>query len=205
MWVDVLYGSRARGDADASSDRDILELRDTAHREIGVYAWEDLERMATEGSLFVQHLRRESKVLNGDRPGRQRWHDILRSTSSNYAWTERDLSSFRQVALDVKEALQRGDSPVWYEASVTARLVRHAAILACHLSGSANFTRFECVRQAAEAYSIPVPANPFESLYQQISRPNIDPISVDDVNSWVDFGQRLVDAMSRGEPEVGTP
>ena len=72
----ALFGSAARGDNDVFSDRDLLMVSDddTALREMRAkyesigwsctaYSWDRLQRAADEGSLFVQHLKQESRVL----------------------------------------------------------------------------------------------------------------------------------------------
>ena len=72
----ALFGSAARGDSDIFSDRDLLVVSDddTALREMRAkyeafgwsctaYSWSRLQRAADDGSLFVQHLKQESRVL----------------------------------------------------------------------------------------------------------------------------------------------
>ena len=73
----ALFGSAARGDCDAFSDWDLLvvsddeatlrELRgryDATGWSCTAYSWNRLERAADQGSLFVQHLKQESKILS---------------------------------------------------------------------------------------------------------------------------------------------
>ena len=70
----ALFGSRVRGDSDASSDADLLLLTDRmVHRErndfvslgfsVSAFTWTQFERMAQKGALFLQHLKQESLVL----------------------------------------------------------------------------------------------------------------------------------------------
>lgn len=71
----AVFGSVARGDYDSISDRDVLLVSDqsTNLRDIRdnfetfgwsctVYSWKRLETAASRGSLFVQHLKQESKI-----------------------------------------------------------------------------------------------------------------------------------------------
>jgi hypothetical protein len=70
------FGSAARGDSDSFSDRDILLLcrrtRDARAASLSLkargwsptlYTWNRLDRAAASGSLFVQHLKTEARVL----------------------------------------------------------------------------------------------------------------------------------------------
>ena len=72
----VLFGSAARGDHDLFSDRDLLIVMDDqvalkslkAHYDtIGwsctAYSWSRLQHAANQGSLFVQHLKQEAKII----------------------------------------------------------------------------------------------------------------------------------------------
>ena len=72
----ALFGSAARGDNDAFSDSDLLIVSDdrTVLKELKAkhdmqgwsstaYSWKRLQRAADRGSLFVQHLKQESKTI----------------------------------------------------------------------------------------------------------------------------------------------
>ena len=73
----AIFGSAARGDNDIFSDRDLLIVSDdeialremkSKYDSVGwsctAYSWSRLERAADQGSLFVQHLKQESKILS---------------------------------------------------------------------------------------------------------------------------------------------
>ena len=73
----AIFGSAARGDNDIFSDRDLLIISDdeTSLREMKskygsvgwsctAYSWTRLQHAADQGSLFVQHLKQESKILS---------------------------------------------------------------------------------------------------------------------------------------------
>lgn len=90
--AEVLFGSAARGDADALSDRDVLIVDDNIKRltersaelqaqgaSVASYTFAKLAALADKGALFVQHLKLEglitrdeggrlSRLLNGFRP-----------------------------------------------------------------------------------------------------------------------------------------
>ena len=72
----AVFGSAARGDNDLFSDRDLLVVSDGGPRlremksaceaagwSCTAYSWGRLQRASDQGSLFVQHLKQESKVL----------------------------------------------------------------------------------------------------------------------------------------------
>src|SRR5215510_14420602 len=68
-----LYGSHARGDVDANSDRDVLVVGSASRDEVlelgdlnpnpsvSQYEWSEIEGMAEYGSLFLHHLRLEGR------------------------------------------------------------------------------------------------------------------------------------------------
>lgn len=71
----ALYGSRVRGDHDLLSDEDVLligseEVRATASDQLrsegmspSFYTWEQFYGLVGKGSLFVQHLKQESRIV----------------------------------------------------------------------------------------------------------------------------------------------
>lgn len=71
----AVFGSRARGDADSCSDKDLLVVGGPTREpiehalsgrgwEVSGWSWEELASLAADGSLFVLHLSRESRVLH---------------------------------------------------------------------------------------------------------------------------------------------
>ncbi len=80
--AEALFGSAARGDADALSDRDVLIVDDdlevlvarSAELEaqgasVAPYTFAKLSALATQGALFLQHLKLEAQVIR-DKGGR---------------------------------------------------------------------------------------------------------------------------------------
>ena len=77
----ILFGSAARGEADADSDLDVLVIKDTpepfvqrletmarlcpsgVHADILVYTPEELQRMIEDGNPFVLRALKEGRVL----------------------------------------------------------------------------------------------------------------------------------------------
>lgn len=152
-----LYGSHARGDADESSDVDILTVGAPAPRwvfdelrvspndkkvAISVYSVAEFERMVAYGSLFLQHIRAEGRYLGGE-------NDCsLRETlgaMGPYQRASRDVKSFRQSIWEAVESVTSCDGSLLYEASVLATIARHCSILGCYVVGQPRFGRVEPV------------------------------------------------------------
>jgi hypothetical protein len=74
----AIFGSVARGDNDAFSDRDILVISEkpTTQRNIkaihengfspSIYTWNELESLSRHNALFLLHLKLESKIIKDD-------------------------------------------------------------------------------------------------------------------------------------------
>jgi uncharacterized protein len=77
----ILFGSAARGEADADSDLDVLVIKETpepfvqrletmarlcppgVHADILVYTPEELQRMVEDGNPFILHALEEGRVI----------------------------------------------------------------------------------------------------------------------------------------------
>ena len=146
-----LYGSRARGDADEMSDTDVLVIGDAPPvpgfvSELGLveastsfYSWQEVVAMWQYGSLFLQHLRDEGRLVRawGSNPGRFR---NLLATLPSFSRARQDLTVFRYAVAEAEESLREGGWPD-VELSILATVARHAAILACHCIGQPRFGR----------------------------------------------------------------
>lgn len=193
-YVVLLYGSAARGDADDLSDRDILRVDDSAHVSDCAYSWDDLHKMHAYGSLFLQHLKLEAKVLDSDPLGAARWAELMK-TLPPYDRCIQDLSAFSLVASDIEDALRVGDSALQYESAVAARLVRHLSILMCYIAKSPNFTRYGCVNAASSEYGLMTPEIlTFRELYSALNQPKHFDSTAACVLEWVRFARSLISA-----------
>lgn len=199
-FVKLLYGSRARGEADSLSDTDILMVGDDG--DAADYSWSDIGQLREYGSLFLWHLHLEARVLDADEAGRARWE---RATSDlpPYGRVADDLEAFRTVLDDVARSLRNGDTGSDFEGAVLARTIRHAAILACYLVGEPNFSRYGAVARATEIFEIHTPrVGRFEELYDLVLRPGAasDPDGAM-LSDWVQVGAALVSKMRSYEGE----
>jgi hypothetical protein len=140
-----LFGSHARGDSDELSDVDVLiagsgdpslEL-DVAPDKISTitFSWKELEHMASYGSLFLHHVRREGRAL-----GQSPRLDALLSMLPEYQRAAVEVTCFDRVLVDVRRAMERDHSPT-FELGVLGTTLRHACILGCYLRGDPAYGR----------------------------------------------------------------
>ena len=119
----AIFGSAARGDNDAFSDRDLLIVSEdeTTLREMKAkydsvgwsctaYSWGRLQRAADQGSLFVQHLKQESKVLTD--PSDRLAHLLAQySTKTSY---KREWDGAASLVGNLMQHLPQCDAgPMW--------------------------------------------------------------------------------------------
>ena len=166
-WAVWLYGSVSRGDADASSDIDLLVLGDMDDRDLqnlvarnpllkqqvesGAdlapirFSWDEAEQMASYGSLFFHHVRSEGQMLEACDNGRSTG---LLDQLCPYQRGQAEMKCFRTVLVDVARALGRDHSPA-FELSVIATALRHAFILGCYVQREPTFGRVTPFHQLA--------------------------------------------------------
>lgn len=176
VWM---YGSFARDDADEFSDLDILvvgrddgslvdTVREGVHESqyvaVSNYSWQELEDMASYGSLFLHHLRLEGRPLVESKSCEGDLGSLLRQLGP-YTRVLSDLSAFKAVLADVEESLPIGDV-VTFELSVLATVTRHASILGCWVLGTPCFSRTVPVERFANlAMRDPRTLDSFGDLY----------------------------------------
>lgn len=175
-----LYGSHARGDADADSDVDLFMASDESipfpdieaetrplhwGGSVSRYSWSEVEGMAANGSLFLQHLRLEGRPLYESSNQRGRLAAIL-SRMDGYHLADRDLRGFRAVLEDVAQSLRSG-GPEIFELSVLGTVLRHASILGCWLLRRPSFGRIRPVAQLVTSTGLaPGISSGFPDLYR---------------------------------------
>jgi hypothetical protein len=151
----LLYGSHARGDADAISDVDVIVVAPRQSEAVDIspllpqsckgilhvsnYTWTEMEAMSLYGSLFLHHIATEAKGLRYEGNGRERLAELLRDLC-RYRHPERDLIAFRTTISDAKKGLDLGLPPS-FELAVVGGVARHASVLACYLAGTPTFGR----------------------------------------------------------------
>ena len=119
----AIFGSAARGDNDMFSDRDLLIVSDddgtlremkAKYDSVGwsstAYSWSRLQRASDQGSLFVQHLKQESKILSD--PSDRLAHLLAKySTKASY---KRESNGAASLVGTLMQHLPRCDAgPMW--------------------------------------------------------------------------------------------
>ena len=163
-FVEVLYGSQARGNTDKLSDVDVLQVGDgdlpapplaEPHRlSVSRYSWEEFQHMRDNGSPFLVHLQTEGRVVGGNRAGISLYRSLMQYLP-RYKHVTRDTDAFQLALIDAEDALLHQDSSPEFEAAAIATVVRHASILGCYLMDSPQFGRYEPTRKFCEARRLP--------------------------------------------------
>lgn len=175
-----LYGSHARGDSDADSDLDLFVASDepfllpvieteswlqNERASISRYSWSEVEGMAGYGSLFLQHLHLEGRLLYEGSQVQGRLGTIL-SKMGDYRLAQRDIRGFQAVVKDVERSLEIEGCEI-FETSVIATVIRHASILGCWLLGRPSFSRTEPVARLVSLAGLSTAiSDGFQDLYR---------------------------------------
>ena len=174
-----LYGSYARGCEDQYSDFDILVVSDhsillkscdlpipieSEKLSISTYSWAEFRAMASYGSVFLHHLRKEARLIYESKEVEGRLFNILK-TLCPYKRVQNDIESFFQVISDVEESINN-DCSYEYELSVLGTLLRHSCILGCYMDGFQAFGRSEPVKAIVNRWGLDQAiSSEFEDLY----------------------------------------
>jgi hypothetical protein len=171
-FVEVLYGSAARGDNDTLSDVDVLIVEDRHIHCASIqgatvvrYTWKEFCDMSEYGSLFLRHLRSEGRVIQCDDTGEKNYNLRLAHLPS-YSRALFDLRSFESAINDSEFALTAGDTSVEFELASLATVMRHCSILASYLMGHEDFSRTGAVDLCCDRFGLgDDPKQQFRWLY----------------------------------------
>lgn len=176
----ILFGSSARGDEDAYSDRDVCaivadlpdrqihslkrrvaDLYLTDPQSVSAYRQSTISQMAEVGSLFLWHLKREGRILY-DRSG------TARRTLSNLAEYRRyseDLLRFQEVFDDTMREFDARPHLDLFDLHSLFLVVRNVCMLLTVRAGDPHFGRSSVYAGAVQHYGrLPVTARLFSDL-----------------------------------------
>ncbi len=151
----ALFGSVARGDADLISDRDVLvatklpepliaDALERAGYSPSLYIWEQLQNLARDGSLFLQHLKQESRILL-DRQGRLR--DLLSDYRPRSDYSARITDNLK--LLELTNGVPATPLAMAWAFDVLAVALRNHAILDLAQEGTYIFSYSELIMRLA--------------------------------------------------------
>jgi len=173
----ALFGSRARGDSDSSSDTDVVVFADVENvaqlrnvkedlsshslglrQTLSLYSGDTAEYMAQEGSLFLWHLRLEGVVLIDN----QAWLSNLLKNLSPYdnARALRDLDTFEQVLFDCEYSASMQSDTIAFEMATTSAVLRNLGIIHCFTRGIPCFGRTAPIMRLANYMGERFPFSP---------------------------------------------
>jgi predicted nucleotidyltransferase len=207
-----LYGSYARKDNDSNSDIDILVIGsidvnavlkhfdyDRERISISQYSWEEINKMASYGSLFIYHLKTEGRLIESTIYGKK-WCENIFKLLVPYHHIERDLIAFQNCVEDVESGIDMGSTPC-FELSVLATVLRHSSVLASYLIGKPVFGRLEPFQFVARYWNFEDDIiDNFEVLYQfrlfEDGRGSLPfEATRNDVSIWVIRSKRYLDRL----------
>lgn len=154
----ALFGSCSRGDADPNSDIDVVVFATVERADelvsikqslckrapavsFSVYSVIAGEHMASDGSLFLWHLKGEATLLFS----RSGWIESVLANLRAYSLekAQRDLETFDLVLFDVKRNLENDASLLLYETATLFSVLRSIGMIAAIVDGRPNFQRTE--------------------------------------------------------------
>lgn len=173
---------------------DLKDCPESAKRGIesaSVYTWNEIESMASYGSLFLHHLRAEAQPLYEGPSVRGRLYETLCAVGP-YRRGRRDLAAFGQAVEDVEDSVASGGDPE-FELAELGRILRHGSILGCYLVGQPTFGRSEAFQVFGAWLGVPESQRAdLETLYRfrlHEDRGQDAPFeaTVAEVARWLDF------------------
>lgn len=191
----ILYGSYARCENDRFSDMDILIVIEKDNEKsyiikdsqgttlpdkwITVYSKATMETMKTFTSLFLWHIKLESKIIYK----KDSYIETLLDNLPEYVNTNDDIQQYKTILNDIKEIIKNSKCTIFYEISLLASLVRNISIAYCYLNGKLCFGRATPVELLLNDYPL-FSIEDYEKLYVFRSSYNND--TVRQINSMTD-------------------
>lgn len=156
----AIFGSVPRGDSDRFSDRDVLVAADQPDTQIesafiragfspSIYSWQQLDRLATDGSLFLQHLKQESQIFI-DR--NDRLNDLLTTYRPRSDYTDRINENL--LLFELTNGVPDFPATISWALDVLAVALRNHAILLLAQSGVYLFSYSALIAKLAALHKL---------------------------------------------------
>lgn len=172
----LLYGSYARCENDELSDIDILIVNEKDNDKsyiitdsqgnalpekwITVYSKTTIETMKKYTSLFLWHIKLESKFIYK----RNLYLEKVLEDLPEYVNTYDDIYQYKTILKDIKDIVIDNNCTIFYELSLLASLIRNLSIAYCYLNGKKCFGRVIPVKHLLKDYPI-FTIEDYEKLY----------------------------------------
>ena len=177
----MLYGSTARKDSDAYSDKDIFILCDdmNAHEllkikknliapafadqmSVSTYRLNDVIAMSKKNSLFMWHLKLQGKIIFS----KNRILDQILETLEPYNNYQEDLECYTKLLADVKNSLTKWGYLNEFDISLLFTIARNICILLCYHQGAPKFGRSNAYLKANRIFrdNFPMPDKVYQKL-----------------------------------------
>ena len=168
----ILFGSTARRDSDAYSDKDVfvlctdLDLKTflwlkqeiiapaTGERcSVSGYRFSDVMTMAKMGSLFLWHLKLQGKIIFSKSNVIEGIFDSLKS----YVGYQQDLECYGELLYDVTSSIKKHGKLNEFDLSLLFTIVRNICMLLCYHEGVPKFGRSNVYLTAKEIFGEKLP------------------------------------------------
>lgn len=177
----MLYGSAARKDSDAFSDKDIFilcedmnlrELMETKKNliepaftnqiTVSTYRLSDVIVMSKRNSLFMWHLKLQGKIIFS----KNQLLDKILETLEPYNNYQEDLECYTKLLDDAKNSLTKWGYLNEFDMSLLFTIVRNICILLCYHQGTPKFGRSNAYLKANRIFrnNFPMPDKVYQKL-----------------------------------------
>lgn len=218
-----LFGSYARGEADAYSDIDILIVINDCNEDeyirckdkyanilkipvewISLYRYFKIKQMHISGSYFLWHIKNEGHKLYSKN---NQLENIL-YTLPKYKNVKNDLNEYLLIISDIEKELDRDNIIINYELSVMASLVRNTCIALSYINGIFDFGRKSVIMTCKKIYPKKIQFSIEEYIilyeYRLFQTGKLAKISDGDIcmlKKWIDIEKELIKLAFEGVEE----
>lgn len=210
-----LFGSVARGDQDEKSDIDLLFIVDDKSGEdllqfkrqliarlgvpddwISLYNQSMIDKMASNGSYFLWHIKLEAKIVYSKTGFLER---VLRDLRQHVNAADH-LHEYLQICDDIRRSINRDEWTTSYELNVLASLIRNTCITWCYSVGVKMFSRVGPVKNRLDVLGVEAPFSieeynklyKYRLAYSRSQTGSLPTPSKQEVIKWVERASYLI-------------